>query len=82
MLDYVVVSKARLAYYRERLGGLALSFVVLAPGRDVALLRDRERLEKRWPRAGLTWKPRLNASSRALACGWTIATSRRERQWP
>lgn len=43
VLDYVVVSKARLQEYRRQLDGLALHFVVLAPGREMALERDRER---------------------------------------
>src|SRR6266545_3228366 len=46
VLDYVVVSRARLEEYRRQLEGLALDLVVLAPGREVALRRDRERAEK------------------------------------
>lgn len=46
VLDYVVVSRAQLAEYRAELLGLTLHLVVLAPGREIALRRDRERPEK------------------------------------
>lgn len=46
VLDYVVVSRMQLAAYQEELRGLALRLVVLAPGREVALRRDRDRPEK------------------------------------
>ena len=46
VMDSVVVSKDRLSEYRRHLGPLPLRFVVLAPGREVALQRDRERSEK------------------------------------
>jgi len=46
VLDYVVVSQAQLAGYQAELAGLTLHLVVLAPGRDVALRRDRDRPEK------------------------------------
>jgi hypothetical protein len=46
VLDYVVVSRQRLGLYRELLSGLALHFVVLHPGKEVALRRDRDRPEK------------------------------------
>lgn len=46
VLDYVVVAKRQLASYRNQLTGLDLHLVVLAPGREVALRRDRERPEK------------------------------------
>ena len=46
VLDYVVVSQARLAYYRAHLDDMQLNVVVLAPGRKVALERDRNRPEK------------------------------------
>jgi predicted kinase len=46
VLDYVVVSRARLADYRGQLPGLTLRLVTLAPGVRVALERDRRRPEK------------------------------------
>ena len=46
ILDYVVPSKALLDRYRAHLNGLALHLVVLAPGREAALQRDRERHDK------------------------------------
>jgi predicted kinase len=46
VLDYVVVSRQRLDLYRELLSGLDLHFVVLHPGKEVALGRDRDRPEK------------------------------------
>lgn len=46
VIDYVVVSRARLEEYRRQLPGLALRLVTLAPGADVALERDRLRPEK------------------------------------
>jgi len=46
VLDYVVVSRAQLAEYQEELAELNLHLVVLSPGRNVALRRDRERPEK------------------------------------
>jgi predicted kinase len=46
VLDYVVVTRERLDLYRELLGGMELHFVVLHPGKEVALRRDRDRPEK------------------------------------
>jgi predicted ATPase len=46
VIDYVVVSRSLLADYQRLLAGLYLRLVVLAPGRDVALQRDRDRAEK------------------------------------
>jgi predicted kinase len=46
VIDYVVVSRARLEEYRRQLPGLRLRLVTLAPGADVALERDRLRPEK------------------------------------
>jgi hypothetical protein len=46
VIDYVVVDRSRLGLYRQQLAGIDLRFVVLHPGREVALRRDRERPEK------------------------------------
>jgi predicted kinase len=46
VMDYVVVDRARLGLYRRLLPALDLRFVVLHPGREVALARDRARPEK------------------------------------
>lgn len=46
VLDYVVVSRARLEEYRRQLPGITLRLVTLAPGIDTALERDRARPEK------------------------------------
>jgi predicted kinase len=46
VIDYVVVSRARLEEYRRQLPDLKLCLVTLAPGVDVALERDRLRPEK------------------------------------
>lgn len=46
ILDYVVVSRARVEEYRHQLHGHALRLVTLAPGVDTALERDRNRPEK------------------------------------
>ena len=46
VMESVVVERARLERYRRALAGLALHFVVLNPGRDVVLQRDRDRPEK------------------------------------
>ncbi|HYN90238.1 MAG TPA: AAA family ATPase [Ardenticatenaceae bacterium] len=46
VLDYVVVSRARLEEYRRQLPDLVIRFVTLAPGTEVALERDRKRPEK------------------------------------
>lgn len=43
VLDYLLVSRARLDEYRGQLAGLDLHFVVLAPGRDIVRRRDLER---------------------------------------
>lgn len=42
-IDHVVVTQHRVAEYRERLAGLALHLVVLDPGKDTAMTRDRAR---------------------------------------
>jgi chloramphenicol 3-O-phosphotransferase len=46
ILDYVIVNRARIEEYRQRLGGYVLRLVTLAPGVEVALRRDRSRPEK------------------------------------
>jgi hypothetical protein len=46
VMDFVVVTRKRLADYRDGLGGLSLKLVVLAPARSAALARDRQRPEK------------------------------------
>ena len=46
VIDYVIVSRARVAEYREQLAGLTPRLVTLAPGPAVALARDRARAEK------------------------------------
>jgi adenylylsulfate kinase-like enzyme len=46
IMDYVVVTRARLDLYRQHLGNLDLHFVVLNPRPDVVLGRDRAREEK------------------------------------
>lgn len=46
VLDYVVVSKERVAEYKRELEGLEVRLVTLAPGVDVALRRDRDRPDK------------------------------------
>jgi adenylate kinase family enzyme len=46
VLDYVVSTRARLAEFVEQLAPLRLQVVVLAPGRAVALERDRLRPDK------------------------------------
>jgi predicted kinase len=46
VMDYVVVDRPRLGLYRRLLPDFDLRFVVLHPGREVALARDRERPEK------------------------------------
>jgi predicted kinase len=46
VIDYVVVSRSLVADYQRLLDGLEFRLVMLAPGRDVALLRDRHRPEK------------------------------------
>src|SRR5688572_21708279 len=45
-LDYVVVARDRLGRYRSALRTLNLHFVVLHPGKETALTRDRHRPEK------------------------------------
>ena len=46
LLDYPVVTRRSLDRYRRALAGLDQYLVVLHPGREVALRRDRERPEK------------------------------------
>jgi chloramphenicol 3-O-phosphotransferase len=46
VLDYVVVTRDRLDRYRRALGHFALHLVVLNPGKETALARDRSRPEK------------------------------------
>ena len=46
VLDYVLVSRARLDEYRRNLPGFVLRLVTLAPGVPVALERDLRRPEK------------------------------------
>ena len=46
VFDYVVSTRARLAGFVEQLAPLRLKVVVLAPGRGVALERDRLRSDK------------------------------------
>jgi len=46
VIDYVVVSRSLVADYLRLLAGLELRLVVLAPGTETALQRDRERAEK------------------------------------
>jgi gluconate kinase len=46
VMDFVVVTRARLAAYRGVLAGLTLRLVVLAPSREAALSRDMQRVEK------------------------------------
>jgi hypothetical protein len=46
VIDYVVVNRSLIVDYQRLLDGLALRLVVLSPGRDVALQRDRDREEK------------------------------------
>ena len=46
VLDYVVVGRSRLERYRRALDDFDLHFVVLHPGREVALHRDLTRPEK------------------------------------
>jgi gluconate kinase len=47
IIDYPVISREGLATYRQALVGLALHFVVLHPGRGVAIARDAEREKSR-----------------------------------
>src|SRR5439155_20639920 len=46
VLDYVVVTRERLDRYRQALADFALYLVVLDPGRETALARDRARPEE------------------------------------
>ena len=46
VLDYVTMHRAGIARYRRALHRLQLHLVVLDPGKDVALARDRDRPEK------------------------------------
>lgn len=46
VMEYTVMEKSRLDRYREALADFGLRFVVLNPGREVVLQRDRDRLEK------------------------------------
>lgn len=56
VIDYVVVSTADLEAYRQRLGGLALHFVVLHPGTSVVIGREagREKSRRHKAKHGLT----------------------------
>ena len=46
VLDYVVSTRSRLLHYRTLLAPLSLGFVVFAPDPAIALVRDRDRIEK------------------------------------
>ena len=46
VIDYVVVSRGGVEYYRKELAPLRLHLVVLDPGAETALARDRDRPEK------------------------------------
>jgi len=46
VLDYVTMTKGGIAFYRRAMPRLRLHLVVLNPGKDTALTRDRERPEK------------------------------------
>lgn len=46
VIDFVVVTRAQLLEYREMLADLTLHLIVLAPDREIALSRDRDRPEK------------------------------------
>lgn len=46
VLDYVVSTRKRLAEFESNLDPIPLVFIVLAPGRIIALERDRLRVEK------------------------------------
>ena len=46
VIDYVVVNRTLVTDYQRLLAGLDLRLVVLAPGRETALQRDRDRAEK------------------------------------
>ena len=46
VLDYVVSERSRLTEFETLLSPLRIQFVVLAPGRSVALQRDQDRPEK------------------------------------
>lgn len=46
VIDYVVVNRTLITDYQRLLAGLDLRLVVLAPGRETALQRDRDRAEK------------------------------------
>jgi hypothetical protein len=46
VIDYVVVTRERLDRYRQALADFALYLVVLDPGRETALARDRARPEE------------------------------------
>lgn len=48
VLDYVVVTRDRLGHYRRALSDLALHLVVLDPGLEAAVARDRARAEETW----------------------------------
>jgi len=46
VLDYVSMTRGGIAFYRRSLRRLALHVVVLNPGKEAALARDRDRPEK------------------------------------
>jgi predicted kinase len=46
-VDYVVANRERLEQWRRELAGLTVRFVMLAPGREVAASRDKDREKSR-----------------------------------
>ena len=46
VMDYVAMTRSGIAFYRRRLSRLRLHVVILDPGKDTALARDRDRTEK------------------------------------
>ncbi len=55
-IDHVIVTRQRVAEYRERLAGLILHLVVLDPGKDAATTRDsaRPKSRQRLKRTGIS----------------------------
>jgi predicted kinase len=66
VLDYVLVNRARVEEYRLLLCGLTLRLVTLAPGVEIALRRDRERLEKTVAASWIHLHEQMQAELRGL----------------
>ena len=60
VMDWVVPTRTSLKQYQEELADLAVYFVVLATGLDVALSRDsdQERTQRRWAAGRIKWPTR------------------------